>query len=343
LWIVAVLFGSLISSLPLIGELYVGSLGGEPTGGQLISEAFSRRLINLGWVTVTVLLGLGVGLILTFIRRSWVGLSRSPAEASTPGNTPARFESGEFNSVHTFVILLIVVGCLLVLFTENFYLRDQFNSRINTIFKFYYQAWLFWGIAAAFSTVYLLRELRSIWGGIYWLVLGALLAALLVYPVFGLWTKTSGFSPAGGYSLDGAAHLQASYPDDFAAIAWLEDAPPGVVLEAVGGQYSDFARVATYSGQPAVLGWEGHESQWRGGYREMGNRKQDIERIYLTSDWEETKALLELYDVRYVFVGTLERNTYPVKQAKFDRFLEPVFSQDGVTIYEVPKELGIEG
>jgi uncharacterized membrane protein len=47
--------------------------------------------------------------------------------------------------------------------------------------------------------------------------------------------------------------------------------------------------------------------------------------------------------VRYVFVGTLERNTYPVKQAKFDRFLEPVFSQGGVTIYEVPKELGIEG
>jgi uncharacterized membrane protein len=247
-----------------------------------------------------------------------------------------------FNPVHAFVLLLVVVGSLLVLFTENSFLRDQFNSRINTIFKFYYQAWLVWAIAAAFCTVYLLRELKSAWGWIYRVAAVGLFAAVLVYPVFGLWSKTSGFSPPGGLTLDGAAHLRSFYPDDFAAIVWLQSAPPGVVVEAVGGQYSDFARVGTYSGHPTVLGWEGHESQWRGGYSEMGNRKQDIERIYLANDWEETKVLLELYGVRYVFVGTLERNTYPVKEAKFIRFLKPVFSQGTVTIYEVPDVMAAE-
>jgi uncharacterized membrane protein len=52
--------------------------------------------------------------------------------------------------------------------------------------------------------------------------------------------------------------------------------------------------------------------------------------------------ILELYSVRYVFVGTLERNTYPVNEEKFIRFLEPVFSQGGVTIYEVPWAMEVE-
>ena len=67
-----------------------------------------------------------------------------------------------------------------------------------------------------------------------------------------------------------------------AAIAWLRSAPKGVMVEAVrpdGGQYSDFARVSAQSGMPTVLGWIGHQLQWRGGNREIGTRQADIERL----------------------------------------------------------------
>jgi uncharacterized membrane protein len=158
----------------------------------------------------------------------------------------------------------------------------------------------------------------------------------LVYPVFSLWEKTGGFDPPGGLTLDGAAFMQRRSADEWAAIEWLRSAPPGVVLEAVGGQYSEYARVATFSGQANVLGWPGHESQWRGGSEEMGTRESDIERIYRSNDWEEVRELLERYDVRYVFVGLLEQSTYRVNEANFQRNLTPVFQQGQVVVYLVP-------
>ena len=55
-----------------------------------------------------------------------------------------RFEA----NIDLFIALLVLLGCGLTLFPEFFYLRDQFATRMNTIFKFYFQAWITWGIAA---------------------------------------------------------------------------------------------------------------------------------------------------------------------------------------------------
>jgi len=132
--------------------------------------------------------------------------------------------------------------------------------------------------------------------------------------------------------------LETSAQEDMAGIDWLESAPAGVAIEAVGPQYSEYARVATISGQPNVLGWAGHESQWRGGRKEIGTREEDIETIYNTNNWEDTKQLLDMYSVRYVFIGSLERRTYRVNESKFERYLgEPVFKSGQVSIYEVPR------
>jgi hypothetical protein len=330
-------FGVIIASLPLLGDLYVQSLGGAESISNLVLESLNRRLNNLGWVSLIVLFGLSLGLITSMIRARQ-GSPRESAEERDyqGGNSSNGNIISEFHS-HQFVSLMIIVGVLLVIFTEFFYLRDQFGTRMNTIFKFYYQAWLLWGIAAAFGSVYLLQELKNFAGLAFRLVFGFVLVAALIYPILGLWTKTGGFSPPGGYTLNGAAYLQNASPDEIAGIQWLQNAQPGVVLEAVGPQYSEYARVATHSGLPTVLGWPGHESQWRGGGSEMGNRQADIELIYRTNNWETAKTYLDLYNVRYVFVGDLERNTYPVSEGKFVQFLDPVFNQGQVTIYEVPR------
>jgi len=232
------------------------------------------------------------------------------------------------------------MGGLLVTFVEFFYLRDQFGSRMNTIFKFYYQTWIFWGLAAAFGTAVLLKELRGIWNILFRIGFAVLIIVALAYPFLSLWNKTSGFNPPNGYSLDGTAYLDRSAPDEMAGIRWLENSPDGVVAEAVGPQYSEFARVATISGQPNVLGWAGHESQWRGGRKEIGTREEDIQEIFSSNDWEYTKLLLDMYNVRYIFIGNLERRTYRVNEAKFERFLgEAVFQAGEVSIYEIPREM----
>jgi uncharacterized membrane protein len=332
-WGLSLLFGFVATQLPVLGDLFLGSIGASGSVGEIFSEIIARRFTSLGWVTLLILLAFTLALFLP----DWRARDQDPenqAGSGEPGTGPAL---RLLELPQSFTLLLILFGVLLVLFTDFFFLRDQFGWRMNTVFKFYFQAWLLWGIAAAFGTGVLLRELRGFASIIFRIGLVIVLTAALAYPILGLLTKTSGFRPPTGFTLDGTAYLERSSPDDMAAIAWLRQAPPGVVVEAVGGSYSDYGRVATLSGQPNVLGWPGHESQWRGGSQEMGSRQDDIERIYRSSRWEEIKPLLDRYQVRYIIVGPLERSTYRVIEDKFRDFLEPVFSQGQVTVYEVPR------
>lgn len=343
LWIISLIFGIGIASIPLLGNIFVSSLGGENSIG-LLAVSLSRRYTGLGWITLIILLGFTFGYLLNLFRSR----SNSTVETGSLSDEKDSIESiasiSPVPSAHNFALLLILMGALLVLFTEFFYLRDQFGSRMNTIFKFYYQAWIFWGMAAAFGTSVLLMELKRAWGLVFRIGLILVLIAAFAYPFFSLLNKTNGFNPIDGYTLDGTAHVARNSQEDLAGIRWLEDAPAGVVIEAVGPQYSEYARVATISGQPSVLGWAGHESQWRGGRKEIGTREEDIELIYRSNNWEDTKSLLEMYNVRYIFIGSLEHRTYRVNESKFERFLgPPVYKSDQVSIYEVPIDIGLTG
>ena len=126
---------------------------------------------------------------------------------------------------------------------------------------------------------------------------------------------------------------------------WLSEAPPGVVAEAVGGSFTTFGRISAHSGQPAVLGWEFHEMQWRGGSELLGSRRADIERLYCTPSWSEARLVLDQYEIRYVVVGLKERIEYAqgssscptgLSETKFMRHLPAAFEQGDVRIYEIP-------
>lgn len=160
----------------------------------------------------------------------------------------------------------------------------------------------------------------------------------LAYPVVMLNDKTIGFAME-GWTLDGNAYIDQYNPNDYAAIQWLQSAPGGVIAEAVGGSYSDYARISTRTGLPTVIGWPGHESQWRGGGDEMGSRVMDIQVLYESQIWEETAQVIRNYNIRYIYLGALERSTYNVMSEKFDSMLNVVYSNQGVTIYEVVSDL----
>jgi YYY domain-containing protein len=329
LWVSSLLLALLIPLLPKLQNLvpeaaiafnmFLGSLN-APNLSSLLSESFRRRLLlPAGVITLLALLMLALGLLLK---------RREQGEGEEPSRT-----------THYFALLLVLLGTLLVLAPEFYYLRDLFGSRMNTIFKFYFQAWTLWAIAAAFGCIYLLQSLRRTWGAVFRIGLALVLGMALVYPLLGFWTKTNGFKSEAGWTLDGGAYIKDYAPDELAAIHWLQTAPAGFIVEAVrpdGGQYSDFARVAAYSGLPTVLGWVGHEDQWRGGYTEIGSRQSDIERLYITRDWSEAQSILKQYAIRYVIIGPRERSTYHIYEPKFQRFLKQVFQQGDMTIYEVP-------
>jgi YYY domain-containing protein len=247
-----------------------------------------------------------------------------------------------------FALLCAVVGLLLTLSVEYIYLIDNFRVRMNTIFKFYFQGWVLMAIASSVA-VYWLGQGFSKPGGKRWgwlrtptLVGFWLLVAMgLVYPVLGNISRAGNFDHPP--ELDGTVYLAASQPDDYAAITWLNEQVNGrpVILEAPGSGGSSYVyegRVSALTGLPTLLGWAGHEGQWRGSYDIQSARDPDIQTIYNTLDPQAALALLEQYDVTYVYVGPLERSKYdPRALAKFERFMDAVYQQDSVVIYKMSR------
>ena len=246
----------------------------------------------------------------------------------------------KLENIHTndsLVLILIIFGAMLCLVPEFFYLRDQFGWRMNTIFKFYFQAWILLSFSGAyFVTSFLLiksqriRKLALI--GLTALIIGI----CLIYPAFAIIDKTNGFKNI-NISLDGNKYLQIGNQFENEALSFLMDVPYGVVAEAIGGSYSGYGRVSKLTGLPTVLGWPGHELQWRGGTEEIGTRESDIKLLYSANDWESAKQILDRYGIRYVYIGKPEQSSYAVSEEKFRNNLAAIFINPETTIYSYEK------
>ena len=112
--------------------------------GTFIANSMKRRGTNIGGLLT--LLALLIPALAFLFRKS------DPAEENNPtGIQPSAF-----------ILLVISLGTLLILAPDFFYLRDNFGYRINTVFKFYYQAWILLSIAAAFTVAVMLHEFRGL-------------------------------------------------------------------------------------------------------------------------------------------------------------------------------------
>jgi YYY domain-containing protein len=237
-----------------------------------------------------------------------------------------------------FTLILIVAGAVMTLSPEYVYLKDVFGVRMNTIFKFYYQAWILWAVAAAGAVYVLLATREGLKDVSRWAFNGGLALAVglgLLYPLLATADRVSEIPDAP--TLDGTRYLARERPQDYAAIQWLDDhaAAAQVVLETPGGGYQYEGRVSAQTGLPTLLGWAGHENQWRGNTLEQDKRRPMIETLYSTPDPQLALTLMDEYDITYVYVGPVEREKWPAQGLqKFDRLLDVIYDHDGVTIYK---------
>jgi len=288
------------------------------TLGEFLLSSLNRRFINIG--SLITILSL---LVLTLAFLFGEGKANS---------------SSKQNQMLWFIFLLIIIGTLLILGPEFLYLKDNFGYRINTIFKFYYQAWTMLSIVAAFSVATLMSYLKGRSRIFAHLISAVVFIVGLAYPMLAFPYKANNFKPAFGFYLDDFHRIQRETPDEAAAILWLQKAPDGVIVEATGGPYSNFGRISMYTGLPTVLGWGNHEGQWRGAEFQniLVQRSTDIETLYSTSNWSITKIILDRYDIHYIVIGHLERISYRVMEEKFNTHLPIGFQQGNVIIYEIP-------
>lgn len=281
----------------------------------------------LGWFAATMsllLLGLSGGLLLWGIAAREAGRPDAPQPAAL------------------LALLISVVGLGLVVSVEFFFLRDTFGTRMNTVFKFYYQGWMLLSLAAAFGVYHVLSRFRRAalaprLGMLAWATLGALLMlAGLAYPAAATVSKAGAFR--GTPTLNGVAWVAEHRPHEYEAIHWLLEhgQRDAVLVEAPGGSYTSFNWISAHTGIPTLLGWGGHQLQWRGNFEIPGRREPVLETIYLGRDADETLRLLQAHDVDYVIVGPMERQRYGVDQAtldKLDRLMTRVFTNEGVVIF----------
>ncbi|MBI3743868.1 MAG: hypothetical protein HY261_06220 [Chloroflexi bacterium] len=262
--------------------------------------------------------------------------------------TPIREQSAALQ----FTVLLVVFAFLLTMGAELFHIWDVFNDspelRMNTVFKFYYQAWALFSIVGAASLYWWWshRPARGANGRYVWASTMAFFAVFIgagfVYVPPAIASMTSNFEPKA--TLNALADFLRASPQEYEAAQWLKSRSGASVIveawrEAAGGSdyLPEVSRMSRISGLPTVLGWPGHEKQWRDDSQsEIDRRASDVDTIY-QGNVQQAQALLKQYGVTYVVVGDLERQTYGAAVLnRFDGTLDIAFKNERVVIYKAP-------
>jgi YYY domain-containing protein len=303
------------------------------------------------------------GLILALI--VWVGLRLWYWQGQPSQSEPSE---SRLHPATAYALLLLAAGLVLILAPDFVYLVDNFRVRINTVFKFYYQGWIFLSLASAYAAAALWAELQQQrrWPalvGLNLLIVGVLYMGLQ-YPLYA--ARTRGLEESGRYAarttqseasltLDGRARSLS--PDEYAVITCLmESNPPddSIVAEAPfnGGYNIEYGRVAALTGIPNLLGWINHQGQWRGSTYDTvtevirdpqsgavtDSREMQADALYQTSDWAEFDRIVQRYSIDYVMLGNAERLRYADYQdglAKFEERYRPMCQSGTVALYSV--------
>jgi YYY domain-containing protein len=331
---------SLVTSgaVVLSGAVIVLVVGGIWAASSARGRAWlAPRMGEDGWASILsvwlrhpftlVLLTVAIGVTISRLRLG-------PTGTLTPGQRASWF-----------ALVLAALGLLSILVPEIVFLHDLFETRVNTVFKFYYQAWVMLALAGAFAITRGLIPTRaslSSWSQRILASVGlALLLASLAYPLAALRSKvSSGVRPP---TLDGLSYLGS---DERAAIEWVRRStdPRSVVLQAPGESYrAEDGRLSAAAGRATLLGWQGHEVQWRGArFAEMAaGRLEAAELVYRSGDRATIEGVVKRFGIDYIYLGPVERRRYSVdpEREQFLRSLaDSVFMQGSIHILETNRQ-----
>ncbi len=351
--LVMVLFALLGSLIPGASDVLNRVIAENGGGATALLILLTKRLTHLP--TALLLTALLIMVAARLFPRPSGG---DPLTGAAP--TETRRVTVSYPAATGFVLLLIALGAALTLAPEFVYLRDNFGSRMNTVFKFYYQTWLLWGVASAYAVYSLLGDVRlrlpsPVARAVYSMALALVLLVGMPYIFMAAYHRAMvetgrEYNPTNALppTLDGAQSymtIGGLTPDDMQALACLDARVQGedvLVVQAVGGSYNGaFGTAGTLKGIPVMFNWYGHENQWRGDALAglVGNRLGDIDLIYTDPTWNSTRNILSQYNVDYIVVGTAERRLYNERligaEVKLRDYLEVVCEFGATRIYRV--------
>lgn len=263
-----------------------------------------------------------------------------------------------------FLLSALVLSAGIILGVELFFIRDIYSIanppyfRANTTFKFGYHAWTMLCLVFVFC-IYLLQinfvktKILNTAKFAKWLIVISV-AAGIFYPYqaikqFYLSTKDENIS-----SLDGSKWMQTENKTDLAAVEYINKNIKNreVIAEAVGDSYTTYARISTFTGNIAPMGWQTHEWTWRfdgeaakkakpkeqveTGWGTVSKVGVDMQKLYETKDLVESKEIINSYGITYIYVGKLEKEKYlNLFESKFYELGELAFEFEGSRLFKV--------
>ena len=243
---------------------------------------------------------------------------------------------GERNLIDIFSCGMTIVGLMLLVAPEIFYVRDIYTGgylRSNTMFKFTFAGFIILSITMIYGIIRLLWFVNK--KGKYstaFFVIALVFAVLLTIPAH--YTMVSLKQRCGELkrdrykTLDGTAYIDSytsyivngTYTGNLksymAAVDWFNSNVDGspVICEVYADSYTDGCMISSYTGLPTVFGWQTHEWLWR--FHGVVDEETDT----LVSD--PAKDVWKLYITpRHNDVNTIYLSTYaPEVQEIIDKY-----------------------
>jgi len=314
-----------------------------------------------------------IGLIVAVMTRTgvfalpavWRGQSRVvqlelPVFDEIERRSEPRLPSISLETIFTIVMVLAMFGISAL--TEVLVAKGDIG-RMNSVFKFGMQVWVFGAISSAVMLAWVWQFLRKYLATVQlsWQVVTAVLvAATFVYPATATPARLGDrYDKTIPMTLNGEAYMSSpnstwgengtnfDFSEDVAGINWIRNNVQGVpiLLEAHAEAYRWDARIANYTGLPTLIGWPWHETQQRSVTdvgSVLGARQAAVQRWYSDTDAAKTFADIQKYGVEYVYVGRMEKALYGAQtgmafaQLASDGKITEVFRVGETVIYQVP-------
>ena len=258
---------------------------------EMISNKLAACVNHSPLYQLYILWGTHVFICVTFIvfiiifRNINIDRSKKGKEVSIEYDNPIEKFFKERNPVDVFICGSIIVGIMLLIAPEIFYVRDIYTGgylRSNTMFKFTYAGFIMLSICMVYSVFRLMfiTNKKGDYNTPAW-VISIVFCFLLLIPAHYTYPALSqrcGELTRDRYkTLDGTAYIEdyvspytnhvvpGNLSDYEACIEWFNENVEGdpVILEAYGLSYTDYNIVSAYTGLPTVCGWQTHEWLWR--------------------------------------------------------------------------------
>tara|TARA_Y100000817_G_scaffold63017_1_gene47368 strand:+ start:340 stop:2685 length:2346 start_codon:yes stop_codon:yes gene_type:complete len=233
--------------------------------------------------------------------------------------------------------LLLFTAFILLYLSELFYVKDIFGNRMNTIFKFHYQVWIVFsitsGISLKFLLEYNLRNITRIILSISFLILATSNIYFVTASYLTKIKESSNLNP----NLSSINQLE-NDTNKYELIKYLRlnSNHNDVIIETQGKSYTNDSQISSESRIPTILGWVGHQLQWRSNHSDIYNREEDIDTFYISNDSQEIINIINKYSITMIILGPNEIEKYNINSLnKFLNISEIIYKNNDYTLLKV--------